>query len=212
MEHVEDDESAKKRRLKIVRLIDEYELSTVGAELEQRWTAAGDEKMSLRSLAAYFNRRLLEETLAEAGMQPISGDIDPIYEVLTSDDASSAERTRTKRRLEREGIDVEGLQQDFVTYQAVRSYLKEHCGAEQATDDREQTSIEAENIQKLRGRTAAVTESKLEQLRNNGHLTLGEVRLFVDVNVFCEDCGERYEVGSLLEQGGCDCSDGTGAV
>ena len=211
MENVEDDEGTGGRRLKVVRLIDEYDLESVGAELERRWTTSGDDGMSLRALAAYFNRRLLEEAMADAGMQPLSGDVESLYEVLTSDDASSAERTRTTRRLEREGIDVAELQTDFVTYQAVRTYLKEHRDAEHASDDRDRTSIETENIQKLRGRTAAVTESKLEQLRDSNHLTLGEFRLFVDVTVFCEDCGQQYEVDELLEQGGCDCSDETGA-
>lgn len=197
---------APRRRLKIARLIDEYGLVGVGEELERRWTASGAERMSLRDLADEFNRRLLETAMAEAGMQPLAGEVENIYRLLTDDDVSPADRTRTIRRLEREGVDVDELSSDFVTYQAVRSYLKQDRDAEYVRDDRDRTVVEAENIQQLRGRLMTVTEGKLAQLRKNDHISLGEFRLFADISVLCEDCGQRYEIGDLLERGGCDCT------
>lgn len=193
------------RRTKVARLLDEYGLETLGAEMERRWTADGDDRLSLRALADYFNQQLLDVRMTEAGMQPLSGEIENIYRLLTDDDVSSAERTRTRRRLEREGVDVESLQSDFVTYQAVRTYLKSDRGAEHATDDRPRTVVETENIQRLRGRTVTVTEGKLDQLRSGDHIHIGEFRVFTDINVLCEDCGTRYEVEELLERGGCEC-------
>lgn len=199
------DSESSNRRMKVVRLIEEYELGSIGAEMEHRWTADTEERMSLRKLADYFNQQLLEEAMTDAGMQPLSGEVENTYRLLTDDDVSGADRTRTRRRLEREGIDVETLERDFVTYQAIRTYLKDHRGAEHTTDDRPRTDVEAENMQRIRGRTLTVTEGKLEQLESGDHITLGDFRVFVDISVLCEDCGSQYEIGELLERGGCEC-------
>jgi len=199
-------DSGSGRRTKVARLIDEYGLEALGPEMEQRWTADGDDRLSLRALAEYFNQQLLEAKMTGAGMQPLSGEIENTYRLLTDDDVGSADETRTRRRLERNGLDVESTQQDFVTYQAIRTYLKDHRGAEHATDDRPRTVVEGENIQRLRGRTKTVTEGRLKQLQRGDHITLGAFRVFTEINVLCEDCGMRYEIDELLERGGCECS------
>lgn len=197
------------RRSKVVRLIEEYDLDDIGVEMEQLWTADEDRR-SLRSLATYFNKELLATAMADAGMQPFDDEVETAYEHLTGDDVSNAEQTRLRRRLEREGVDVEGLLTDFVTYQAIRSYLKGDRNAEYERDDRDRTVVAAEHIQRLRGRTESVTESKLEQLRQSEELVLGETQLFVDINVLCNDCGQQFTVDELLDRGGCECS-GNGA-
>lgn len=198
------DDNSSGRRSKVARLIDEYGLDGLGAEMERRWTAEGDDRLSLRDLAAYFNREVLSAAMADAGMQPLGGEAENVYRLLTGD-VSGAERTRTERRLEREGIDVDALRGDFVTYQAIRTYLREHRGAAYDTDDRDRTVVEAENIGKLRGRTTAVVAGKLDQLRDGGHIELGDAQTFVEISVLCSDCGEQYGIDELLDRGGCDC-------
>lgn len=195
------------RQTKVARLIDEYGLDGLGAELEYRWTADGDERMSLRALATHFNQRLLKERMSEAGIQSLSGEVENTYRLLTDDEVSGADQTRTIRRLEREGIDVDALRDDFVTYQAIRSYLKRDRGAEYSKPDKNRIEAELENIQRLRGRITTVTEGNLDQLRRNGDITLGDFGLLVDIAVLCETCGQRYEVEELLERGGCDCEE-----
>ena len=63
-------------------------------------------------------------TLEDAAVQTFDGEIENMYRLLTDDDVSSAESTRIKRRLERDGVDVETLLSDFVTYEAIGTYLK----------------------------------------------------------------------------------------
>lgn len=188
---------------KVGRLINEHDMTEMGAELESRWTAENDRRMSLRDLADYFNRELLAAVLADTDAQPFDGEVENTYRVLTDDDVRSASRTRARRQLEREGVDVDELKSSFVTYQAIRSYLKTERGAEYSPTtpsvaDRRRT------IQQLQGRLQSVTESKLEGLANE-EVTLGEFRTLVTVRVVCEDCGARYEVGELLDRGSCDC-------
>jgi len=198
--------SSRGRRSKVARLIDEYDLQGVGAELEQLWTAEEDRK-SLRALASYFNRRLLKRALEEADFQYLDGEIENTYRLLTDDEVSSAESTRVQRRLERNGVDVDALENDFVTYQAIRSYLKAHRGAKYTPAETDPLERETTNVQKLRGRMVSVTEGKLEQLRNSDELTLGEFRTLADIRVICEDCNSQFNVLDLLERGGCSCDD-----
>lgn len=119
---------------------------------------------------------------------------------------SGGEQTRTQRHLERAGLDVDALQEDFVTYQAVRTYLITERQAEYH-HDAPTPQDEAQNIQQLRGRTVTVTESKLAQLRKRDDLTIGEFRTLVDITVICEDCDQQYEVTNLLETGSCACEE-----
>ena len=198
--------SSRGRRSKVARLIDEYDLQGLGAELEQLWTAEEDRK-SLRELASYFNRQLLQRTLDEANVHCLDGELENTYRLLTDDEISSAESTRVERRLERDGVGVDKLKSDFVTYQAIRSYLKNHRGAEYTPAETDPLEREATNVQKLRGRTVSVTEGKLEQFRDNDELTLGEFRTLVDIRVVCEDCNTQFDVLELLDRGGCNCTD-----
>jgi hypothetical protein len=193
------------RRGKVLKLIDRHGLDGIGDRLEQCWTAEGDERMSLRDLADEFNRALLRSAMTDAGMQPLAGEVDNAYRLLTGDDVSTADRTRTERRLGREGVDVDRLRQEFVTYQATRTFLQDHRGASYDADGSSGPDSEKERIQRLRGRLQSVTDSKLEQLARSGDVELGDYRTLVEVNVLCEDCGAQYDVESLLDRGGCDC-------
>lgn len=194
------------RRSKVQKLIKEFDLEGLGAELEQLWTA-DDDRRSLRDLAQYFNQQLLAKALEDATVQPLDGEIENMYRLLTDDEVSSAESTRIKRRLEREGVDVDKLLSDFVTYQAIRTYLKDHRGAEYTPNETDPLKREQTNLQKLRGRMVSVTEGKLEQLQESDDITLGEFQTIADIQVVCEDCNTQFDVLELLERGGCRCTE-----
>lgn len=208
MGHAEDPPSdLSGHRFKVCRVIEKYDLHPLGVELEQRWTADGDERSSLRDLATDINRQLLANAMSEAGMQPLDGEVENIYRLLTADDVNEGDRTRTRRRLERDGVDVAPLRDDFVTYQAVRTYLQDHRDAEYSRPERDRTEDSADQIQRLRGRIATVTESNLDRLSDADEITLGEFRTLVDVTILCEVCGSKDDVADLLKRGGCGCAD-----
>lgn len=117
----------------------------------------------------------------------------------------AADRTRARRLIEREDIDVDGLMGDFVTYQAIRSYLKNHRGAEYTPDKTDPLERELTNISQLQGRIDTVAEGKLEQLRAADNLTLGDFRTMITVQLYCEDCNTQFDVEELLDQGRWDC-------
>jgi hypothetical protein len=192
------------RRSKVAKLIEEYGLDGLGEEMAQRWTAEND-RLSLRDLTDHFNQAVLETALESSGAKMLDGEVENTYRLLTDEDVGEADRTRARRRLERDGVDVEDLLDDFVSYQAIRTFLTKHQGAEYTPDETDPLERETNNVQQLRGRVDSVTEGKLEQLRDSGELTLGEFRTLVDVRVVCEDCNTQYDVVELLGRGGCDC-------
>lgn len=190
---------------KVTRLIDKYDLEGIEAALVEKWTAKGADRLSLRELADYFNEQILDETLTAADRQVLEGERENLYRLLVGDDVSEAERTRTRRQLEQDGIDVDELLEDFVSYQAVRTYLQEERGVEYSGPDEDPLDREAVAIQKFRGKLESVTASKLEQLQKSGRITAGTTQVYVEVSVLCEDCGEQYPVTEFLDRKGCSC-------
>lgn len=193
---------------KVGRVIRENELADLGDELERRWLGVNRERQSLRELADYFNCQVLEAALEQAGEQPIDGEIENHYRLLTSDDVTASERTQAETRLARHGIDVETVKRDFVSHQAIHTYLTEVRGASLPSDE---SSPEAaitnrrETILRLRNRLVAVASRSLESLRQAGHLSLGEFDVIVGITVYCSDCEASVGIIDLFDQGGCDC-------
>lgn len=198
---------AKPRRSKVERVIREYDLDGLDDDLVSFWTGEQDEQKSLRDLADLMNQRTLRAAMEEAGMNPLDGEAENTYRLLTNDDVSSGIRTDTETSLERKGIDLESVQRDFVSHQAVHTYLTKYRDVEQPVEQRDQTEKTMEVIQRLDSRLAAVTEKNLENLRNTERITLGEFNVLTNVQVFCEDCGTQYDVAELLTNEGCECQE-----
>ncbi|WP_435197308.1 rod-determining factor RdfA [Natronomonas sp. EA1] len=192
---------------KVARVIDEYDLEGKGAWLERHWLGDGVEQLSLRDLADAFNRSVLEAALRDAGEDPLDAEIESTYEVLTDGGASPGDRVDVRNQLEWKGVDVETLEADFVSHQAIHTYLRKVRGAEQPVDDGDRREKELQTVERLAGRTRAVTEDAVRRLVNRGELTLEEFEVLVDVRVLCGECGTQYQLAELFDQGGCDCTE-----
>ena len=190
---------------KVSRVIEEYGLDGFGDELERRWTGENGDRSSLRELADVLNRRLLEVAAERADHRALEGELDNTYRLLTSDDVSRGVRTETEKQLLREGIDVEALRQDFVSHQAVHTYLRRHRGASPERNDGNRAEKATETIRRLRSRTQAVTETTIDGLANADHVEIGSANVLVTTTVACEECGAAYDAVELIERGHCDC-------
>lgn len=196
------------RQYKIPRVADEFGLDRIEEELVARRTRE-DDRSSLRELAALFNRRLLRTVMEDAGMDPLENEVENVYRLLTDDDVSSGVRTETRKKLEGNGVEPDRVESSFVTYQAVRTYLREERGLDgdaDRPDDSERIQAVEESVNRLQSRTVTVTEEKLSRLRRTDRVSLGEFRVLLNLRVFCEDCGTQYELGELFERGACECS------
>lgn len=193
------------RPSKVAKLTEEYDLGDIGAELERRWTGREDASSSLRELAEYFNEALLEATLRAEDQNPIDGEISNLYRLLTDEDVTSGDRIRAERRLERENIDIGDLRDDFVTYQAIRTYLK---NVRQVSKDETKTNrrdATRNTVERLLGRATSVTEDRIDQLDEADVLQIGQAQAIIDLRIRCGACGEQYTLDELLQSESCDC-------
>lgn len=198
---------------KLDRVIDEYDLDAVAENLQEYWTRE-DERYSLRELAAYTNQAILRTAMDREGLNPLDGEVENTYRLLTDDEVSQGVRTQAHSRLDRDGVDIDAVEGDFVSYQTVNRHLKEclgaeHTSAEQSDGDRVDSG--SQRIAALRNRTVAVTENTLDQLRSSGALALGDPDVYVDITVTCTDCGAHGTVQELIDDGGCECEPADGA-
>lgn len=194
-------------QLKVSRLIEKYELTGIGDELERRWTRSED-RLSLRDLADFFNRRILGAALETEGSAALDGEVENLYRLLTSEDITSGVRQQARNRIDRRGVDPDSLEGDFVSYQAVRTYLKNDRDAtppDTASSPRERVTRKRSTIQRLTTRLVTVTEQSLDELANASAVTLGDFEVLVAVRVHCSDCNTQSPVTELLAEGGCEC-------
>lgn len=192
-------------RSKIVRSIETYELAGLGEQLAAEWTS-DENRASLRELADRFNKAVLRAAIEPAGSTVQEEDIDRYYRALTDEQAGSGEEIRARRDLERAGVDVDTVQEDFVSHQAVHNFLQSEQGV---TYDAETDTVAArtETLRRLQGRVRAVAESAIVTLGNAGKVSVGDVTVYVDIRVYCADCGTERSIFELFERGGCECAE-----
>lgn len=193
------------KRGKLHRVAEKYGIEDVEDEILERRNAPRDERDSLRDLAEFFNKSVLEAALKGSSEDPLEGEIDNLYRLLTDDDVSEGMRVQARRRLDRRGVAVDELESDFISYQTINRFLDAHPGVEDSPPAETTPEEKMERLYKLRSRLVSVTESTLSQLQKGGTITLGDFDIYVTVNVVCNDCGTTRSLRDLFDSGGCDC-------
>jgi hypothetical protein len=194
------------KRYKVGRVLSEYGLAELHDSLPQMWRGESGAEFSLRELAERINIAVVRAALEAAGEDPLDGEAANTYRLLSDGDVSAGVRTQQRNRLERAGIDVDRLETDFVTHQAVHTYLTDELNVTKPSG-RETDPIEKHKtrIQRLQSRLDAVIEQSLNDLDGAGDLSTGTIDTTVRLQVYCEDCETQYELSELLHDGGCDC-------
>ena len=189
---------------KVGRVIEAYGLDGIGSRLEAEWTGETGERTSLRDLADEFNEAVLAAAVRGTAGSSLDVETSSTYEALRN--GTGSEETRARRRLEREGVDADELTADFVTHQAVHTYLTEDRGASLPTDEADRAERKIETIEKLQGRLSAVTESAISSLASADELDRDDYDVLVDVRGVCPHCGADAPVVDLIRRGGCGCT------
>lgn len=193
-------------RYKVGKVISKYDLQQFHAELPDRWLGEGREAQSLRDLADELNVAILREVMEAANLEPLDGEVENTYRLLTEEEVSSGMRTAKRNQLERGGVDVESVEGDFVTHQAIYAYLREVLDvSKQDQEDSDPIEKHSERINRLRSRTAAVANNSVDSLVSSNALEVGDPEVSVNIQVYCHQCNSQYPLSSLLTRGGCDC-------
>ncbi|MFB6141588.1 MAG: rod-determining factor RdfA [Halosimplex sp.] len=185
---------------KVGRAVRTYDLGAFDRTLVDRRRDGA----SLRDLETVVNEAILRAALREADADVI-GDVSSVYERLTGDDASAGERAELRGRLERAGVDVDALSDDFVSYGTVRTHLRECLDVE--TDRRTPLSVEDARgtVEWARSRSEGIVERTLDRLGATPEFAAGDLSVTHVVRVTCADCGATYPVDEFVDRGGCDC-------
>lgn len=191
---------------KVGRGLEEYGLEDLNEALRARRTGKEGRPASLRDLVDYFNREVLRTALEDAGGTPLDGEVENTYRLLTDDDVSSGARFRARKRLEREGVAPDAVEERFVSHPTMGRHLGDCLGVEKPGTTGKRIETATERIFKMRSRTEAVVETTLGGLASVDRLAAGELAVTVDVQVTCEECGAYEEVGTFVDRGGCDCA------
>lgn len=192
---------------KVERIITHYQLDGVAKELEQRWTEPEESRASLRELADEFNQRVLKSAMENADLRLLDGEVENTYRLLTTDDVSLHQRNEARNKLERNGIDVRSLKNDFVSHQSIYTYLTKHRGVtyqKSPVGDRKERGID--KISALQNRTEKVTADTLRRLINADEVVADGFSISLDIEVLCESCRTKYPVLEFIEHGGCSCT------
>lgn len=178
----------------------------INDRLRRQWVGEDGEARSLRELERYFNRALLERRLSEADVEVLDGEVENFYRLL-SGDASKGMETQVRRQLERNGLDVDALLDDFVSHQTIYRHLTNCLGVnrERSRTEAEQVEKERRRVSRLQNKAEVVSDDVLTRLRQRGALSLGTFDVIVNFRVACEDCGMHREIVDVLEDRGCDC-------
>ena len=191
---------------KVARLIDRHDLVGLDAELVERWTEDGTEQsMSLRELADWFNIQMLKSNLEDADYPVLPGEAANLYRLLTDDAVTMGDRIETVRTLERSGVDVDKLEESFVSHQAMHNYLTGTKGVEKAGSTTSTPADDVARIRRMQNRITTVAKNDIERLRANGELDIGEVSVLSSLQVTCSDCGRTYGIDDLYTRGACEC-------
>ncbi len=191
---------------KVARLIDRHNLVDLDAELVERWTEDDTEQsMSLRELADWFNIQMLKSNLEDADYPVLPGEAANLYRLLTDDAVTMGDRIETVRTLERSGVDVDKLEESFVSHQAMHNYLTGTKGVEKPGSTTSTPADDVARIRRMQNRITTVAKNDIERLRANGDLAIGEVSVLSSLQVTCSDCGRTYGIDDLYTRGACEC-------
>lgn len=177
-------------------------LSDIDEMLERFWEAG----TSLRELETQYNQRILEAALQDAGVDLLSGEVENLYQLLTDDDVSAGMHVEARSRLQQNGIDPEVVTDDFVSYQTIRTHLRECMGVDTERKSTITRDDAKNTVFKLLSRTESVVGRTIERLSNSELLEISDADVTLSLRVACTECGEEYTFSRLVERGRCSCS------
>lgn len=182
---------------KVCRVLDERDMERYEDRLVEQWQADRPQRMGYRQLATWLNTVMLRREMDRAGLSTLGNEPESKLDRLRDDDETVASEVRNDLR--NEGIDVDGLDADFVSYGVVRTHLKECLGLDRET---ESSDWEAESIEFTRTHATGKLRDAVRSLVNKGELSAcGDVQVHVSFEVECEECHARVPIERALRRG-----------
>lgn len=182
---------------KVCRVLDERGLEGYEERLVEQWQGDGTSRKGYRQLARWLNVTLLRREMDVVGLSTLGNEAESKYDRLTERDSNAVE---LERILEREGIDVGRLRDDFVAYGVVRKHLKECLGAEYQRP--EPTDWQREAIDIATDHARSRVSDAVSSLQSKGDIESGgDLNVEVTAEVECTDCRSKVPIRRALRRG-----------
>ncbi|QZP39257.1 rod-determining factor RdfA [Halobaculum magnesiiphilum] len=172
--------------------VDEY--------LVARWTGSdGRSADGYKALTEWFNKRLLKRMYDEHGRDTVSVHLEREYEVINGDE--DIQRDELAADLATNGLDIDEITDEMVSWSTMRHHLKGCLDAEKETAPAE-TDWEANTVQMARERAADKARSVLSSLTSKSRLRDADrAQVDVQVKLSCPDCSVRVPFEDAVERG-----------
>lgn len=187
---------------KVCRVLGERGIEHYDDRILSQWQGEGSQRKGYRQLADWLNVTLLRREMDEVGLTTLGDEAESKYERLQSDEASASE---VESMLEREGIDVDRLRSDFVSYGVVRTHITECLGAEYEKTGA--SDWEEESIDIARDRASEKIREAVVSLVNKDEIEAsGDLAVHLSVELECESCQARVPLRRAIRRGRvCQC-------
>lgn len=192
---------------KVGRVAERFDLSNLNDEL----ISLRNDDASLRDLAAYFNRRVLEEAISDIDQTQLYGavnaedGIENIYQAISGDDVAADQAARTRTRLEQAGLDVDDLTDNWVSHPTVGKHLNECLNIDTSHSSSITRKDGIDIIEWSRTRCEQVVSRTLERLSKKNLVTVGELNVDVTIRINCTMCNSTLHPVQFIREGGCRC-------
>lgn len=196
-----------RRRCKVERARGKYDLDsvvrtheTLDEYLLARWNGTDDRPAEgYRSLTEWFNRRLAKRVYDEAGRETVGTRLESEYEALVGDD--DLLRSEVADDLRADGISVDELLDDVISWSTMRHHLKDCLDGEKArpssTTDWERTSVDI-----AREQVQQKARSALGSLDSKDVLPGGsDADVLVGVQLQCPTCHVTVPFDEAIDRG-----------
>ncbi|SNR65467.1 rod-determining factor RdfA [Halorubrum vacuolatum] len=187
---------------KIETIAEKYDLTALDDELKTA-KARGD---SLRNLETLVNQEIVKQAFRSAGSPLVPGEVENLTRLLRERDGSEATEIQVRNKCTREGVDPDELYRDFVSYQTVRTHLRDCLDIDTSRGTTLSVGSERKNLYGIVGRTESIVQDSVERLDKAGEIDFGPVSVTANVRVTCEECARSYTLEELSTGLTCDCT------
>jgi hypothetical protein len=197
--------------------MEKYSLEDLNSEIiDYRST----EDASLREVAAYINKSLLEQAVAETDdveldtntelFGAISKDeaLDTIYTALHSDEVPPDQRARVRKQLEQAGIDVDDVTSDWVSHTTVSAHLNSCLDINTSQSEAVTAESAEKTIEWAKTKCKNIISRTVQRLQSADIVTICSPDISLSVHVTCTDCNTTFTPSELLSRGECNCVSG----
>jgi hypothetical protein len=192
---------------KVEFVADRYDLDrhesryeSIDDRLLARWTGADDaEAVGYRTLADWFNKRLLRASYDEHGREVTGARVESDHEALTGDD--DLLRQEVLDDLADARIDGDRLLDDMISWSTLRTHLTACLDGEKPTPEAE-TDWEQDSVDVARDIALSNVSEAVSALAAKGTLPGGdEADVQVQVLLSCPSCPTRIPFEDAVERG-----------